>query len=765
MVRCRVPRVPRWVVGLTISLLLLPLGVYGGSASAHPRLPSSPGVPATPASAVSPAVDPVPSLHAVPAVPSAQSYTEGNISLDLYTDDEISYVAAGPSNGDVYVSDGTFDEVTVIDGTTNSIVGTVGVGSSAGDLAYDPANGDVYVLNSGSDNVTVISGTNQHTIANIPVCTAPDTIAYDPTNEEMYVGCVGVPVEHEPGQITIIDTTTNQDVTNLTIGAIVWGVAYDPVDQYLFYSTSAGAVEAMSTASDTTVYTVSMASEFAIPNQLAYDPENSEVYVPLYNGDGVTAFLASTGRIVANITVGTEPEEAAVDPLNGNVFVTNALSGNVTVINGSTNEPLASLPVLSEPEGIAYDSANAEFYVAQYYTPEVTYLRPLVAGDLVSVSIAPNSVTVALGGTALLTATPACWKIACSPSISYAWSQSGALLGSLSSSSANPVTFTGGSLDGSEALFLNASWAGQGVEAPEVPLTLGPSETLLSLAITPSSGSVFVGYGHEDFNATPTCAVTACAAGIVYVWSLNNSHVGLNTTLGPMVDFLAQSVPGPVELFVNASLGTTQAEAPPIVVEVVAQVLTSVSIGPAGTPTLVPGQSDPFEATASCTGGPCPSGVTFAWSQSGLIGSLSSDQGGQIVYTAPSSTGTTTLTVTATLASHTATDSTTIEVQNRSESKVTKSGGFGGLGDLGGGGALLLVVIILVVAVLAVFLVMRRAQQRKGIPSTKVSDGAGAPSAPPPPPLSPPPPSVSPPVSPPPSPLMPEPPAPPPPPP
>ena len=48
--------------------------------------------------------------------------------------------------------------MTVIDGATDSVIATVTAGSAPYALCYNPTNNKVYCANDGSDNVTVIDG-------------------------------------------------------------------------------------------------------------------------------------------------------------------------------------------------------------------------------------------------------------------------------------------------------------------------------------------------------------------------------------------------------------------------------------------------------------------------------------------------------------------------------------------------------------------------------------------------------------------------------
>ena len=67
-------------------------------------------------------------------------------------------IAYDSRNGDLYVSSTNDNSVSVIDGSSNTVVATIPVGNVPYAITYDPNNGDLYVANYGDNTVSVISG-------------------------------------------------------------------------------------------------------------------------------------------------------------------------------------------------------------------------------------------------------------------------------------------------------------------------------------------------------------------------------------------------------------------------------------------------------------------------------------------------------------------------------------------------------------------------------------------------------------------------------
>ncbi|MDE1881492.1 MAG: hypothetical protein KGI89_13205, partial [Euryarchaeota archaeon] len=80
----------------------------------------------------------------------------------------------------------------VINGATNALVTTISDPSN-GDpwgIAFDPSNGYVYVADETSNTVTVIDGSSDTVLGSIAVASQPRAIAYDSTNGDLYVASI-----------------------------------------------------------------------------------------------------------------------------------------------------------------------------------------------------------------------------------------------------------------------------------------------------------------------------------------------------------------------------------------------------------------------------------------------------------------------------------------------------------------------------------------------------------------------------------------------
>jgi disulfide bond formation protein DsbB len=209
---------------------------------------------------------------------------------------------------------------------------------------------------------------------------------------------------------------------------------------------------------------------------------------------------------------------------------------------------------------------------------------------------------------------------------------------------------------------------------------------------------------------------------------------GLNATSGDPVVFTAGPTAGTVDLFVNATLNDVTKMAGPVVITIngsTSVALSSVDITPSG-PSINTGTTLDLTAIPSCTGGAtCPSGVTYAWTISNSLGSLSDVTDSSTQFTAGNDAGTVVVTVTATLNGNTETDQTTITINAVSSGP---SAGFLGLSTT----SWVLIIVLIAVAAVVVAMLLMMGRKRKETPAEQApppqgGQGEAPPWGPPPP--------------------------------
>jgi YVTN family beta-propeller protein len=287
-------------------------------------------------------------------------------------------ITLNPDNDLIYVSnDGQFNTtgtVTVINGTTNTIVANITVGKNPQAIVYNPANGLIYTANTLSNTLSIINGTSNSSVGSIIVGTYPGKnptgITINPINNTIYVTNMG------SNTVSVINGTTNVVINNITLATEQGGgtggtsffspagVAYNS-DNNNLYVTNRGS-DTLSVINGTTNELVDEVSLDTIaPSSIIYNAANNYIYVTNMGSNTVSVINGTTNSIVANIPVGLGPNGIAYNQNNGDVYVANSINGTISIVDGLENSVARTIPLGmgGNPNGISYNVSSDRLFV------------------------------------------------------------------------------------------------------------------------------------------------------------------------------------------------------------------------------------------------------------------------------------------------------------------------------------------------------------------------------------------------------------------
>jgi YVTN family beta-propeller protein len=294
-------------------------------------------------------------------------------------------VAVNPVTNQIYVcSPGT---VTVLDGTNNSAITEVTVGTAASKILVNPVTNKAYVVNfanSPNNTVTVIDGTNNYTASTLTMGgTFPYTLAVNSVTDKIYVanfnliGSAGT-----ESSVTVIDGATNSTTTLPAAGngANTLIVALNPVTNKI-YTSIPGTVSVIDGAINAPVST-SPVPTGSSPNTVVVNPVTNKIYAPNSDSNTVTVIDVATSSVTTTVSVGSQPAYAAVDPVTNNVYVTNLGDGTVSVIDSANDTVTNTVTVGPYPQSVAVNPVTQKVYVAH---PFAALSPTVINGNTVSV--------------------------------------------------------------------------------------------------------------------------------------------------------------------------------------------------------------------------------------------------------------------------------------------------------------------------------------------------------------------------------------------
>lgn len=633
--------------------------------------------------------------------------------------------ALDSGTGDLYVSNQADGSVSVVDGANNSVVATIPVGANPIDAAYDPFTGSLYVPTIYDDYVDWINASSELWAGTFTLTGQPGYAIYDPVDtlvwetsndgslegisgfSEALVAIVGLPASSTG---TPIVDTTNGNLFVPIVGAdqvsIVNGGNATPFQASLsalpdpagvgqgvqfaahvaggpcpctyawaFGDTGTSAAQNPTHAySATGTYTVELT---ATSHTGQTDTVWTNITVTSVSPLAVALSASPTSVSVGSSSVLTATVSGGVSPYS---YVWSGLPTGCVSSNSSTLDCTPTAAGAYQPEVAVHDSDGHEATAETYLN--ATSVEPLT----VSLSASPSTVTV--GSTSVLTATASGGV----PAYTYSWSDLPAGCSPSTSSVLDCTPSTAGSYQpkvtvddsdehaASAETYLNATAAAGTLTASlklsSSSVTVGESVTLTT---TVSGGTSPYSYSWPSLPG-------GCTSGNEATLSCTPTSVGSTEIEVRVADSASHQATA------YANLTVTPASGP---------VVEAVAISP-NLPSLSPGASLAFTATATCDQGGCPSsGVTFTWSLSNDVGNLSSLTGASVTFTAGAGQGSTVLTVRASLNSVSVTTETTVTVTLAPPPKSSGFSLFGLSTDLSYlvvVGLLLLIVLIAAVA-------------------------------------------------------------------
>jgi DNA-binding beta-propeller fold protein YncE len=304
-------------------------------------------------------------------------------------------VAVDSSTGLVYVAEpGTARRqgtVTVIDGASQAVEGSITVPGTPLNIAVDPVTDTVYT--SSGNGLTVIDGATSTVTTTVNIASEGGAIAVDPSTDMVYAA-IRLP-NNVPG-IAVIDGATNTVTATIALASttgLVNSLAVDPATNTIYAGGSQnGTLAAIAGATDAVTKSVQLSSPYGNITGLAVD--SGSVYAVDNASNTVDAVNASTLAVTASITgCPYHVLAAAADPAANAVLVTSfglvspSPADSTCVIDTAANTvsetfPRGGMAVAADPAtGAAYIAALNPVNDIWVATPSSTdELSPMVYG-------------------------------------------------------------------------------------------------------------------------------------------------------------------------------------------------------------------------------------------------------------------------------------------------------------------------------------------------------------------------------------------------
>src|SRR2546428_3325657 len=256
-------------------------------------------------------------------------------------------IAANPNTNKIYAINENVESanLVVIDGSTKSIVTKIPVRDSIEGLAVNPNTNKIYV---GDLNFTVlvIDGLNNSIVAKIPVYSDPADIFVNPVTNKIYVAILHSAV------VDVLDGSTNTMVNTIGVGVHPENVAVNSVTNRIFVGTAGTAYENpnLYVIDGSTNNVITIIPKLGSPTEMALNQNTNKVYVP-YNYT-ISVINGSTNSVIGTVSDGSDSISASANIATNKIYVVNQRGNSVSVIDG--------FPVPSAPQNLQATGGNAQ---------------------------------------------------------------------------------------------------------------------------------------------------------------------------------------------------------------------------------------------------------------------------------------------------------------------------------------------------------------------------------------------------------------------
>jgi YVTN family beta-propeller protein len=233
-----------------------------------------------------------------------------------------------PSNHLLYVSDGN-DWVRVVNVSQGAVVSSIFIGdnpiwSGPWEMAIDQSNNTLFVPDYDWGNVSVVNLSTNMVVGSIPGGSTPMAALYDPANNSVWVS-----VFASPGTIMRFNATTYALLPTLIVGTFPEQMLYDPLSGTVYVANSGSSTVSILNATNGSL--VKLLNVGSYDYSLSLDSANGIVFCANAGSNNLTVIDAATNSILGSFPTGEWPRSVAYSIQGDIVAVADQNSASVNL--------------------------------------------------------------------------------------------------------------------------------------------------------------------------------------------------------------------------------------------------------------------------------------------------------------------------------------------------------------------------------------------------------------------------------------------------
>ena len=269
--------------------------------------------------------------------------------------------------------------VTVIDGSNDSILARITVGSAPRALCHSPSANKLYCASQFADQIAVIDCSTYTVPKVLPVPEWPVDMLYAPEVNRVY--CVEQGPRNKPGfTVTVIDGSTDSVVRTIHVGDYARSICYNRTDAKVYTANGFdGSVSVVDANTDSVVATVAVGGS---PFRVFWNPFSDRVYCSDEGSGALWVIDGATNQQVGTISLVGAAWSMCLDSAAGKVYCSNFLDSMVTVIDARADTIIKTIATGSDPEYMCHNSVNGRTYVGNRGNSTVSVIRDTTTGGV-----------------------------------------------------------------------------------------------------------------------------------------------------------------------------------------------------------------------------------------------------------------------------------------------------------------------------------------------------------------------------------------------
>ena len=214
--------------------------------------------------------------------------------------------------------------------------------------AISPDGKTVYVASEDSGKVFIIDAQNDAILGSVDVGGEPEGVRFSPD------GRFVLATAEAGNSVALIDASTHNVLATIPAGQRPRDVLFSPDSKYAFVSGEADAsLTVIDVAARSVLSKVKIEGERILPMGLALSPDGTRLFVSAGRGGVVFVLDAKTLAVIGRAKVGTRPWGIALSPDGRLLFTANGPSNDVSVLKADTLEIVKTIPAGARPWGVA----------------------------------------------------------------------------------------------------------------------------------------------------------------------------------------------------------------------------------------------------------------------------------------------------------------------------------------------------------------------------------------------------------------------------